>query len=199
MKTQLIKNNALIENNWHFVLPEVDLKNIKKQAGKVVQFKVTGEQFPSISDYEKIILPECKKILIPLQLYLLKTDEIKNKYEEIGLWLYSHDELNMISKLKEDINDFNVIGIYIEKFADGRIYSMGNLLRQKYNFINDLRALGDILKDQLFFLRRLGFTSFLIKEGKDPEDALKGLGDFTYSYQGMHERGSTWNKEVEIE
>lgn len=199
MKTQLIKNNALIENNWHFILPEVDLKNIKKQAGKVVQFKVTGEQFPSISDYEKIILPECKKILIPLKLYLLKTDEIKNKYEEIGLWLYSHDELNIISKLKEDINDFNVIGIYIEKFADGRIYSMGNLLRQKYNFINDLRALGDILKDQLFFLRRSGFTSFLIKEGKDSEDALKGLGDFTYSYQGMHERRSTWNKEVEIE
>ncbi len=155
---------------------------------------LSGEEVPSHEDIKKTILPEASKALIPLKLYLLKKTEIEKKYSEIGLWIYSHEEINLFEQLDKDINDFPVVGVLIEKFADGRIFSLGNLIRRKLKYKNDMRALGDILKDQLFFLKRSGFTSFLIKEGRDPIEATKGLSDFTYSYQGILNEPPLWKK-----
>ena len=194
MKSQLIKNNELINNDWVLIVPEISIENIKKQAGKVVQFKTTGEEVPNHEDIKKTILPEASKALIPLKLYLLKKTEIEKQYSEIGLWIYSHEEINLFEQLDKDINDFPVVGVLIEKFADGRIFSLGNLIRRKLKYKNDMRALGDILKDQLFFLKRSGFTSFLIKEGRDPIEATKGLSDFTYTYQGILNEPPLWKR-----
>ena len=74
--------------------------------------------------------------------------------------------------------------VRVKKFADGRIFSIGNLLRLKYKYKNELRAIGDVLRDQLFFLKRSGFNSFHIREDRDAKDALLGLNDFTTPYQG---------------
>ena len=155
---------------------------------------MTGEDFPSDDTLNNVILPEAKKVIFPLRLYLLKTDEIKKKYKEFGIWIYSHDELDLFDQLKENINSFPVVGVYVEKFADGRIYSLGNLIRRKLSYKNDLRALGDVFKDQLFYLARSGFDSFLVKEGYDPKKALQGLDDFSYSYQGMLNQKPLWSE-----
>ena len=70
------------------------------------------------------------------------------------------------------------------KFADGRIFSIGSQLRNKYKFKNELRAFGDVLRDQLFFLKRSGFNSYLIRKDRDAKDAIQSLDDFTNPYQG---------------
>jgi uncharacterized protein (DUF934 family) len=196
MSNQLILNKKIVNNDWVFLLPVIEQKEVKKQAGKVVMFKVTGENFPGDDDLNKIKLPDVSKILLPLKLYLLRKDEIEKKYSEVGLWLYSHEDFQWLSNLNLDLNKFSVIGIYIEKFADGRIYSLGNLIRRKLKFKNDLRALGDILKDQLFFLDRSGFSSFLIKEGRSAEEAIKGLSDFSHSYQATLDEIPSWRKNL---
>jgi uncharacterized protein (DUF934 family) len=54
----------------------------------------------------------------------------------------------------------------------------------KYKYKNELRAIGDVLRDQLFFLKRAGFKSFLIRKDTAANDALVGLNDFTTPYQG---------------
>jgi uncharacterized protein (DUF934 family) len=196
MSNQLILNKKIVNNDWVFLLPVIEQKEVKKQAGKVVIFKVTGENFPEDDDLNKIKLPDVSKILLPLKLYLLRKDEIEKKYSEVGLWLYSHEDFQWLLNLNLDLNKFSVIGIYIEKFADGRIYSLGNLIRRKLKFKNDLRALGDILKDQLFFLDRSGFSSFLIKEGRSAEEAIKGLSDFSHSYQATLDEIPSWRKNL---
>jgi uncharacterized protein (DUF934 family) len=196
MSNQLILNKKIVNNDWVFLLPVIEQKEVKKQAGKVVMFKVTGENFPEDDDLNKIKLPDVSKILLPLKLYLLRKDEIEKKYSEVGLWLYSHEDFQWLLNLNLDLNKFSVIGIYIEKFADGRIYSLGNLIRRKLKFKNDLRALGDILKDQLFFLDRSGFSSFLIKEGRSAEEAIKGLSDFSHSYQATLDEIPSWRKNL---
>jgi uncharacterized protein (DUF934 family) len=196
MSNQLILNKKIVNNDWVFLLPVIEQKEVKKQAGKVVMFKVTGENFPEDDDLNKIKLPDVSKILLPLKLYLLRKDEIEKKYSEVGLWVYSHEDFQWLSNLNLDLNKFSVIGIYIEKFADGRIYSLGNLIRRKLKFKNDLRALGDILKDQLFFLDRSGFSSFLIKEGRSAEEAIKGLSDFSHSYQATLDEIPSWRKNL---
>ena len=57
-------------------------------------------------------------------------------------------------------------------------------LFNKYNFKNELRAFGDVLRDQIFFLKRSGFNSYLIRKDRDAKDAIKGLDDFSDPYQG---------------
>lgn len=75
------------------------------------------------------------------------------------------------------------IELHFPKFTDGRAYSQARLLRRR-GFAGDLRATGDVLVDQLVHMDRLGFTSAVLKEGKDPADAERQFSRFAAFYQG---------------
>ena len=76
-----------------------------------------------------------------------------------------------------------VIAINFPKFVDGRGYSIARILRDQLGYKGELRAIGDVLHDQLFYLKRCGFDSFAISEDTAAEAALSGLTDFSNSYQ----------------
>ena len=67
---------------------------------------------------------------------------------------------------------------------DGRIFSLGTLLRSRYGFKNELRAIGDVLRDQLYFFKRSGFTSFQVRADRSATEAIASLNDFINPYQG---------------
>ena len=79
-------------------------------------------------------------------------------------------------------NDFDTIFIEFAGFNDGRGYSFAALLRRQ-GYQGELRAVGDIFKDVLNYLKRSGFDSFVVKEGKDIHEAAAGLNDFKHPYQ----------------
>lgn len=78
--------------------------------------------------------------------------------------------------------ELDLIAIEFGAFADGRGYSFAALLRRQ-GFKGELRAVGDVFKDVLFYLKRCGFNSFVLKEGKDINEAKAGLNDFSAGYQ----------------
>lgn len=78
--------------------------------------------------------------------------------------------------------DLDSIFIEFSDFNDGRGYSFAALLRRQ-GFKGELRAVGDIFKDVLNYLKRSGFDSFVLKDGKNLEEARSGLNDFTRPYQ----------------
>lgn len=80
------------------------------------------------------------------------------------------------------LSTLDAIFIEFAGFNDGRGYSFAALLRRQ-GFQGELRAVGDIFKDILNYLKRSGFDSFVIKEGKDIHEAASGLQDFTHPYQ----------------
>lgn len=80
------------------------------------------------------------------------------------------------------VTELALIAIEFASFADGRGYSFATLLRRQ-GFGGELRAVGDVFKDTLFYLKRSGFTQFVLKGGKDLEVARTGLQDFTKGYQ----------------
>ena len=87
-----------------------------------------------------------------------------------------------------DVNAVDLAGVErieldFPKFTDGRAYSQARLLRRR-GFTGDLRATGDVLIDQLVHMHRQGFTSALLKEGKDPADAQRQFARFAHFYQG---------------
>lgn len=83
-----------------------------------------------------------------------------------------------------DLGKLNLIAIEFPQFADGRGYSTASLLRSRYGFDGELRAVGDVIKDTLFYQHRCGFNAFAVRQEKDIEEALKGLSTFSVSYQG---------------
>jgi uncharacterized protein (DUF934 family) len=100
------------------------------------------------------------------------------------LLIATHEAIeDVIAEVKE-INAFALVAVYVERFADGRIFTIGNLLRTRYGFKNELRAVGDVLRDQLFFLKRSGFNSYLIRADRSAVEALASLKDFSQPYQG---------------
>lgn len=82
-----------------------------------------------------------------------------------------------------DLANLDIIALVFPAFADGRGYSYAVLLRQRYSFKGELRATGDIFKDNMFYLRRCGFDSFAVRADKDIDVALQGLQDFSEYYQ----------------
>jgi uncharacterized protein (DUF934 family) len=67
-------------------------------------------------------------------------------------------------------------------FTDGRAYSQAAVLRRRLHYRGDLRASGDVLRDQLVLMQQCGFTSFLIRADKSAEDAIRGLQRFRYGF-----------------
>jgi len=186
LNSQLILNQSISPDEWSFVPLPSGNEEVKKQAGKVVLFKLTGESLPTELQIDETVIPQAGKIIVPLSVYLKNRDALQTrlKNNEIALWLATHETLDALLVSEKDINVFPLIAVFVERFQDGRIFTLGNLLRTRYQFKNTLRAFGDVLQDQLFYLKRSGFDSYLIKPGKDVHEALKALQSFSNPYQG---------------
>ncbi len=173
-------------DQWTLVnLPESQVE-ARKQAGKVVLFKLTGEQTVTDAQIANTVIPETGNIIVPLSVFIARQQELKARIAkgEIGVWLATHELLESLTQAWADLNSLPIIAIFVERFADGRIFSLGNLLRTRLGFKNELRAFGDVLRDQLFFLKRSGFSSFAIRADRSALDAIASLNDFTQPYQG---------------
>jgi uncharacterized protein (DUF934 family) len=75
------------------------------------------------------------------------------------------------------------VEVNFPKFGDGRGYSIAKLLRTRYGYRGELRAVGHITRDLLFFLESCGFDAYELREGEDPYEALASFEDFSEAYQ----------------
>lgn len=96
-----------------------------------------------------------------------------------GVWLGPDDE---VESLKSCFNLLPLIALDFPSFRDGRGYSQAYLLRTRLGWTGELRAVGDVLRDQLSHMRQCGFDSFAVREDKSAEDALKGLAGMSVLY-----------------
>ncbi len=76
-----------------------------------------------------------------------------------------------------------LVAINFPKSGDGRGYSKARLLRERHGYKGELRAVGEVLGDQLFYMQRCGFDAFELVDGKDVEAALRNLKVFSVTYQ----------------
>ena len=177
---------SIIENDWTLVNLPASQAEQRVQAGKVVLFKLTGEESVTAEQVSNTLIPAAGKIIVPLTVFIARKNELASRINanEVGVWIDTHEVLEHLIGNQADINALPIIAVHVERFADGRIFSLGTLLRTRYGYKNELRTFGDVLRDQLFFLKRSGFTSFEIRADRSAEDALASLKDFTTPYQG---------------
>ena len=181
--SKLIKNGAVVEDSWTLVRYPAVEEAVQKQAGKVVQFKVTGTEAASAELIAQVQIPAGRAI-VPLAVLRARKDELAPRVAagEIGVWLESFELVEDLAAALDDINALPVIAYDFPKFVDGRGFSAAVLLRSRYGYKNELRAIGDVLRDKLYFMQRCGFDAYAIRADRSAEDALASLRDFSEPY-----------------
>ncbi len=127
---------------------------------------------------ESVTVPAGKQI-VPLAVWLAQKPALAAR-SDIGVWLAPDERAE---SLKDDAGSLPLIAVDFPNFADGRGYSTAFSLRTRIGFTGELRAIGDVLRDQLFYMQRVGFNAFATRPDRSIEDALKGLTDFSDVYQ----------------
>ena len=127
-------------------------------------------------------VPQTGKCLIDLVTWQANKAELSARAQagELGVYLNPDDDPEA---LKGDLTTLKLIAFHFPVFKYGQGYSGAVLLRSRYGFQGDIRAFGDIWRDQCFYLARCGFTQFDLKEGKSLDDALQAFTEFTTPYQ----------------
>lgn len=129
-----------------------------------------------------VAIPAEGKVLVHLSVWETHKAELASRAQSGDLGVYLNPEDNP-EQLQGDVNTLKLIAFHFPVFKYGQAYSGAVLLRTRYGFTGNIRAFGDIWRDQFFYLARCGFTQFDIKEGKSLEDALNAFSDFTIPYQ----------------
>lgn len=124
-------------------------------------------------------LPE-GPVIVPLGTWKAERDSLLARGQPVGVWLAPADDP---AELAADLARLPLVAVHFPKFADGRGYSTAVLLRTRLHYRGELRAFGDVGRDQLFYLARVGFDAFSLPPHRDPEDALASFRDFTHPYQ----------------
>ena len=150
----LIKNGQVAENTWQLVDMDAGLDNVLGTD--------TGEH-----------------VIVPLAMWLAEKDTLAGADKAIGVWLDSEDDPYVLA---EDAATLPLIALRFPIFRDGRPFSTAAILRERLSFQGELRAIGDVLRDQLFYMQKCGFDSFEIGEGVSVEDAISAFADFQTSY-----------------
>lgn len=117
--------------------------------------------------------------IVPLSLWLDEREALRGR-AGVGVWLAPADDP---AALAHDVEVLPVIAVDFPAFADGRGYSTARLLRERYGYRGELRAIGDVQRDQLALLVQVGFDAFAMASGRDEVAALASLADFTDGYQ----------------
>ena len=130
------------------------------------------------------VLPE-GDVIVPLDVWLTQRDALTARAGRLGVWLDSHEDPAVISA---DLKYFAVVAVNFPQFVDGRGYSIARSLRERYGWRGELRAIGDVLRDQLFYLSRCGFDAFALRPDQDANAALSAFDDFSDAYQTSVER-----------
>jgi len=140
---------------------------------------IVDNQWTLITDINAVEIP-MGKIIIPLVVWNKNIQAFSKRAELPGLLLNGDENP---ADFLGDIRLLKIIAVDFPVFTDGRGFSIGNLLRERYAYKGELRACGGFIRDQLYYLKRCGFNSFQFNKDIDLDAAQKSLLDFSNDYQ----------------
>ncbi len=98
----------------------------------------------------------------------------------LGIFLRADQSPDLMD---EDLEAFDLVALEFPAFKDGRAFSYARLLRERFAFAGEIRAVGDVLRDQLFFMHRCGFDAFEVKNEAAVPGWLDAMKEFSVVYQ----------------
>jgi uncharacterized protein (DUF934 family) len=139
---------------------------------------VSNDPWISVADDQPI--PDSGDVIVGYARFDREDKDLTLRNGRLGLRIDPEDDLlQVVTHLPKA----GIVAISFPKFGDGRGYTKARLLRERYGYKGELRAVGEVLGDQLFFMLRCGFNAFELAPGKNVELALKCFDDFSVTYQ----------------
>jgi len=160
---RIIKDRQVIDDDWIVIAADAG----KDEQGNVVS--------PSTLPAGKVIVPFT---------YWQATREAliaSRSKAELAIWLAPDDEP---ADVVADFDAITLLAVQFPIFRDGRNISTARLLRERYGWKGEIRAIGDVQRDQIGYMARCGIDAFAVRADKDIDDALNAFGELTVHYQG---------------
>ncbi len=154
MRKTIIKDDELVEDRWSLVPPADE----------------------TVSKIECLT----KNLIIPFEQWKQDRESLLAADGQKGVFISNDDD---VLELANDIAVLDLICIEFPAAGDGRGYSQAKLLRDRLGFTKEIRAIGEVLTDQLFLMRRSGINAFELQAGQDLDASLERLQPFSVSYQ----------------
>jgi len=143
------------------------------KAGKIVE-----DQYVRVEDDAP--LPDGVPVLLTAARFLADARELAERDAPVGV-IWPNDR--RVAELAPFVDRLALIALIFPKFKDGRAYSQARLLRERYGFRGELRAAGEVLRDQFQFLLRSGFDAFEVKKPADAAAFAQAAARFSVFYQ----------------
>lgn len=139
--------------------------------------KIVADEWTTVSDEDAL----------PYGPVIVSLDRWKNEQEaliardgKLGICLKSGEEPSQIA---EHLQHFDVVALEFPIYRNGRAFSYANLLRERYGYKGEVRAVGNVLRDQFYFMVRVGFDALEVRDEITPQIFQEAIGSFTYDYQ----------------
>lgn len=151
---KIIKDGAWVDDSWVLLRDELCSDLLENHAGQ--------------------------DIIVPMEEWLQQQAPLKRHDGRIGVWLASHE---LPEQLGADLPRLPLIAVDFPAFKDGRGFTNARELRERFDYQGEVRAIGDVLRDQIFYMKRCGINAFDLRGDQDPDVCLAALHDFRDSYQ----------------
>jgi uncharacterized protein (DUF934 family) len=125
-------------------------------------------------------LPVAGPLLVSLARWRTERQALRARNDAVGVQLPNSAA---VEEIAEDLDRIELIALHFPKFNDGRAFSQARQLRERHGFKGELRATGQVLRDQLLFMARCGFDAFEVAKGEPVEAWEAALAEFTVFYQ----------------
>ncbi len=119
-------------------------------------------------------------VVVHLERWEKDKDSLRSRNGKLGLILRSDQSPELVA---DDLAAFDLIALDFPAFKDGRAFSYARMLRERFAFEGEIRAVGDVHRDQLFFMHRCGFDAFEVENAAVLQDWLEAAREFTSVYQ----------------
>jgi uncharacterized protein (DUF934 family) len=140
--------------------------------------KISGDAFVHVADDAE--LPSGGAVLISAARFLADPDALSRRLGKTGvIWPNNRD----VDDLVPYLDKLAVVALVFPTFRDGRAYSQARLLRERYHYRGELRATGQVLRDQFVFMLRAGFDAFEVKKDSDAEAFATTAKRYSVFYQ----------------
>ena len=191
----ILKNGHVVADGWQLLRPAPAATGAAGTPGAIAgadpspsasagtgDAATAGATAPASATFNATTVPP-GRWLVPVAVWRAQRDALieRSGDDAIGIWLAPDDDFGAIAA---DLVTRPLLAIDFPRFTDGRGYSIARALRQRHRYAGELRAIGNVLADQLAYLARVGFTSFAVAPDHSIAAARLRLEPFPYAYQG---------------
>ncbi len=159
----LIRGRSVTANSWRPLEGEARHWLSVREDGLVPDFPAEGD------------------LVVPLVVWQLRRDDLLLRQGRAGVRLEPHEDP---AELAADAARLALVEVSFPKFGDGRGFSIARLLRGRYGYGGELRAVGQVTREHLHFMAQCGFDAFLLRDGEDAAEALAAFGELSAGYHG---------------